>query len=176
MLRLLLFIISINFLNTALSLNEKYLDINGLDTIDYGSKRMYLDVPEISISSSNLIIMQSDEGFIVVYPFIDEHMRFCSLSIDYTIWTYNKYIFTNDFDEELWNTLNDCHVGSRCFIKDGLYYRVDRFSDGLEIYYEHVPKDLFNVINKIIKSISIEDRNDNVPFLNLKKRRTLHLK
>lgn len=72
----------------------------------------------------------------------------------------------NNIDKELWNTLNRGKIGSRCFIKDGLYNRVDTFVDGIIIYYENVPEDMKELLNEILKSIDMrlklpEDKNIN---------------
>lgn len=139
------------------------------DTIDYGSKRLYLDVPEYSILNSGLF--SHHEGFMVAYGFINEERQICTLTVDYSVMTYNHVLGEQSYDKELWNTFNKSHIGSRCYIKDGKYYRVDRFQDGLEIYYEHVPVDLVDSINAIMKSVEITHRDNNAPPLNCGKRR-----
>lgn len=143
------------------------------DTIDYEQKRMYIEVPIHSILTSGLF--SHDEGFMIVYAFLNEEKQICTLTVDYSVMTYNHVLGEDSYDKELWNTFNKNIIGSRCYIKNGRYYRVDRFSDGLEIYYENVPADLVETVDAVMKSVLITQRRKDDQPLNWDKRLKIRL-
>lgn len=121
------------------------------DTIDYEGTRMYIMVPEISKKMSNVI--DDDEGFWICYPIPSESGKPGALIIDYSVMNRNYLKYTQDYDIELWNTFNRNDVGSRCFKKNGLFYRIDRYEDGLEVFYSDVDAAMVETVNETFKSI-----------------------
>lgn len=121
------------------------------DTIDYQNVRLYLEVPEISVAMSTLI--RDSEGSWICYPIPQENEKPGILVIDDSVMNKNYLLETEEYDIELWNTFNKNMVGSRCFRKDGLNYRIDRFSDGLEIFYIDIADNYFDILNKVMKSV-----------------------
>lgn len=121
------------------------------DTVDYESTRMYVMVPEISMKMSNVI--DDDEGFWICYPIPSESGKSGVLVIDYSVMNRNYLKYTNDYDMELWNTFNRNDVGSRCFMKNGLFYRIDRYEDGLEVFYSEIDADMVETMNETMRSI-----------------------
>lgn len=121
------------------------------DTIDYEGTRMYIMVPEISKKMSNVI--DDDEGFWICYPIPSESGKPGALIIDYSVMNRNYLKYTQDYDIELWNTFNRNDVGSRCFKKNGLFYRIDRYEDGLEVFYSDVDAAMVETMNETFKSI-----------------------
>lgn len=121
------------------------------DTIDYENTRMYIEVPEISQIMSSLI--EDDEGFWICFPIPLESEKWGVLTIDYSVMNRNFIKYTEDFDIELWNTFDKNGVGSRCYKKDGLFYRIDRYEDGLEIFYQDIDGSTIDIVNDIMKSI-----------------------
>lgn len=141
------------------------------DTIDYERTRMYIEVPEISVTMSSMII--DCEGSWICYPILQEDKKNGIIVIDYSVMNKNYLYETEDYDIELWNTLNKNLVGSRCFKKDGLYYRIDRFTDGLEIFYIDIADDYFDLTNKVMRSIYKTKLKDSDPPLNKGKRKII---
>lgn len=141
------------------------------DTIDCQDTRMYLDVPDISMRMSTLIV--DSEGFWVCYPIPQGNNNPGALIVDDSVMNINSLLETQDYDIELWNTFNKNGVGSRCFKKKGLNYRIDRFSDGLEIFYIDITDDNFDLVNQIIKSVYRSPRKDSDPPLNKDKRKII---
>lgn len=121
------------------------------DTIDYNRTRLFLEAPQLSIKLSTL--NYGAEGFAILYPFVSPSGKKCVLCVDDVHMQQLNFLYETDFDTELWNTFNQDNVGSRCYIKDGLYYRYDRFQDGLIINYEAVPEDMRDVVEKVMKSV-----------------------
>lgn len=139
------------------------------DTVDYENTRMYIMVPEISIKMSNVIA--DNEGFWICYPVPSESGKPAILVIDYSVLNRNYLKYTEDYDMELWNTFNRNDVGSRCFRKNGLFYRIDRYEDGLEVFYSDVSADVFATMNEIMRSIYRVNKKNSDPPLNVLKRR-----
>lgn len=125
------------------------------DTIDFSSirRRVFFEMPANSIKISTEIL--DCEGVVVIYPLFLSPEKFAPITIDCSVMNRNHLIYTDDIDLELWNTFNRNNIGSRCFIKNGLYYRVDRYYEGLEIYYNDLPEELLDLANKIMKSVYI---------------------
>ena len=128
------------------------------DTVDYESTRMYIMVPEVSMKMSNEI--SDDEGFWIGYSIPAEYGKPGIMVIDYSVMNRNSLRFTKDYDVELWNTFDGDSVGSRCFMKDGLFYRIDRYEDGLEVFYSDVNTDMVEVVNEAMKSIHRKPKNE----------------
>lgn len=126
------------------------------DTIDYENNRLYLQIPADVIHNSAEI--HNCEGFAVMYPLVSANNIIGILTVDYSVMNFNHLINTKDVDKELWNTFNNNHVGSRAFMKNGLFNRVDRFSDGLEIYYTNISEDLLDMANGILRSVYIKKK------------------
>lgn len=142
------------------------------DTIDYENTRMYITVPDISLKMSDIII--DDEGFWIYYPIPVETDKPSVLIIDYSVMNTNYMINTKDYDIELWNTFNRNSVGSRCFIKNNLFYRIDRYEDGLEIYYTDVDDNMVNLLNETMRSIYKKNKNNSDVPLDTTKKRIRH--
>lgn len=141
------------------------------DTIDdYSScKRIFVNMPSNSIKFSTMII--DCEGFVIIYPLLSSNGNVCPLTIDCSVMNNNRLIRTKNVDYELWNTFNRDNVGSRCFIKDGLYNRVDRYKDGYEVYFTDVPQDIFEMANSIIGSIKTKVKTtEDKPIQNNKRK------
>jgi len=141
------------------------------DTIDdYSSgKRIFINLPEKSIKYSTEIY--DCEGFIIMYPLFTSSGNVSPFTVDCSVMNRNGLIYTEDIDTELWNTFNGDNIGSRCFIKNGLYNRVDRYYDGVEIYYTDLPDILFKQANIIMKSFKTKvKKEDDIP-LNRNKRK-----
>jgi len=132
--------------------------------------RIYLQAPSISIKKSQIFDFNG-EGIGYYFPLPDNDLLIPGLFIEDVVNTQYSMLNTKDFDVELWNTLNRNLVGSRCFIKNGLYNRIDRFYGGLVIYYENIPKHKKDLANMIIQSIYIKTKYLNDPPLNESKRR-----
>ncbi len=128
------------------------------DTVDYERTRMFIDIPNISEGKSGYI--EDDEGFSRYYLLPSESGKICAIIIDYSVMNRNYLIDTEDFDIELWNTFNKNSVGSRCFKKNNLYYRIDRFEDGLEVFCMDVDAKLMDLVNKTFRSIYKKPRNN----------------
>lgn len=143
------------------------------DTIDYDNTRLYIDIPNQAYRFSKEI---SDcEGFVVMYPLKSESGHIGILTVDYSVMNDNQLVKTTIVDKELWNTFNRNHTGSRSFIRDGQYYRIDRFSDGLEIYYTGITKDLVNLANDILSSVKTKKRTKDDKELDPDRRRRAEL-
>lgn len=138
------------------------------DTIDYENKRLYIDIPESSMKFATKFI--TCEGFSVDYPIIGDQFPPGVLSVDYSFMKHT-YILDEECDVELWNTINRNYIGSRSYIKNDKYFRIDRYADGLEVFYSNVPQNLVNKANHILNSIFIELKNETSPPLDEKKRK-----
>ena len=138
------------------------------DTIDYESTRMYIMVPEVAMKMSNII--SDDEGFWICYPIPMEYGKPGVLVVDYSVMNRNALKFTKDYDIELWNTFDGNNIGSRCFMKDGLFYRIDRYEDGLEVFYSDVNADLVQAMNETMKSIFRKPKNESDQPLTVRRR------
>lgn len=131
----------------------------GNDTIHFNSRRLILNLPERSIERSTQYIFKG-EGMGMCYPlrvsFNNEgSCRMEVLMIDQIVNTsYDRLVFNKDLDVELWNTFNMDNLGSRCFIKDGKYSRIDALRFGIVVYYENLSPEMSEIANQIIKSIS----------------------
>lgn len=121
------------------------------DTIDYDSTRMYIEIPELSRKLSNIIT--DDEGFWICFPLLGDSCIRGTLIIDYSVMNRNSLIDTKDYDVELWNTFNRNFIGSRSFIKNDLFYRIDRYEDGLQVFYIDVNQDMVEAVNNAMQSI-----------------------
>lgn len=139
------------------------------DTVDYESTRMYFMVPEISMKMSNVI--EDDEGFWICYPVPSKFGKPGVLVIDCSVMNRNYLKYTKDYDMELWNTFNRNDVGSRCFKKNGLFYRIDRYEDGLEVFYTDVGADMVETMNETMRSLLRKPKINSDPPLNVLKRR-----
>lgn len=139
------------------------------DTIDYNRTRLFLEAPLLSIKSSTL--NYGAEGFAILYPFVSPSGKTCCLCIDDVRMQELKFLHENDFDKELWNTFDQENIGSISYVKNGLYYRYDRFLDGLIIYYEEVPEDMREVLEKVMKSIKKSPQKPDDKPLDRNKRR-----
>lgn len=124
------------------------------DTIDYENNRLYIQIPANIIHNSAEV--HDSEGFVVMYPLISANHVVGVLTVDYSVMNSNHLISTQNIDIELWNTFNNNLVGSRAFTRNGLFNRIDRFSDGLEIYYTNISEDLLDTANDILKSVYIK--------------------
>lgn len=142
------------------------------DTIDYGNKRLILEVPEFSLKNSAII--DDSEGLWITYPFLSDKEQLCGVVIEYSGINFPSLLYTKDYDIELWNTLNKSWTGSRCYKKNGLYYRIDSFDDGLRIYYEDVPEDLINTFDSILKSVFKKYKTPSDKPLKDKKRKQIY--
>lgn len=139
------------YINLASAECRNFEDIIVTDTIDYNRTRLFIEVPNLSLKHSSLNYCA--EGFAIAYPIVSPSGKVCSLWVDDIAMPHLALMFETDIDKELWNTFNQDHVGSRCYVKNGLYYRYDRFRDGLIIYYEDVPEELLDVVDNIMKSV-----------------------
>lgn len=132
------------------------------DTINYERTRMYIMVPEISKKMSNVI--DDDDGFWICYPIPSESGKSGTLIVDYSVMNRNYLKYTQNYDMELWNTFNRNDVGSRCFKKNGLFYRIDRYEDGLEVFCSDVDAAMVETMNETFKSIyRIPKTNSDAP-------------
>lgn len=141
------------------------------DTIDYQRTRMYIDIPEISIKMSSLIT--DCEGFWTCFPIPQNNANPGVLIVDYSVMNINHLLNTKEYDREIWNTLNGNNIGSRCFIKDSLFYRIDKYADGLEIFYENITSEYFDLLNQSMKSVYKTLKKDSDPPLNFRKRKII---
>lgn len=164
---ILCFIISL--ISSTFAHCASYIMLN--DTIDYERTRMYLEVPELSVCMSSHIM--DCEGSWICYPIPQEGEKTGILVVDYSVMNKNYLFETDDYDIELWNTINKNKVGSRCFKKDGLNYRIDRFADGLEIFYIDIADNYFDLINKVMKSVYKTQLKESDPPLNKHKRKII---
>lgn len=123
------------------------------DTIEYypSGVRILIKLPINSIKFSTEVY--DCEGFVVIYPLFSSTGKVCPLTIDCSVMNNNRMIRSMDVDSVLWNTFNRDKIGSRCYIKHGLYNRIDRYQDGYEIYFTDVPKDIFQHANQILNSV-----------------------
>ena len=143
------------------------------DTIDLDSrKRLYFEMPEYSIKFSTQVY--DCHGFVVMFPWLTSSDNIAAFAVDKTVMNRNWLIYTDDVDTELWNTFNKDHVGSRCFIKNGLYYRVDEYYGGCQIYYQDVPEELFDMANDIMRSVYTRPVKEGDPPLFREKRKIVH--
>jgi len=165
-----LIVIIIFVYNSLFLYGEIHLDKSLPDTIDFGGYRIFFNAPEISIKNS----FKGCEyhGCIYIFPLIHENtiktVTFSFLSM--TQWDIEN---TKDFDDELWNTMDLKLNGSRCFVKDGLYSRIDRFENVMTVFYTNLPYDFMLEANKIINSIHIRIKQEKDTPLQQKKRKSV---
>lgn len=143
------------------------------DTIDYERTRLFINVPENSLKLSGQI--NGEEGFWVYYLFPFKCDIPGILTIDYTVMNRNRLLYTDKYDEELWNTLNRNNVGSRCFKRNNKFFRIDKFEDGLEIYYENINEEFLEEANAVINSVLKKPLKPTDPPLNPHKRKTTRI-
>lgn len=141
------------------------------DTFDIDNYRVYIDAPEVSIKSSVSFVVRG-HGTGIVYPIIDEKEKRINglLTIESVGDTEYDMFTTTTYDEELWNTLGKDWVGSRCYVYEGKFYRIDSLH-GFIIYYENLPKNAHKIADKIIDSIHVEKKTENSCRLQENKRR-----
>ncbi|MDE6018836.1 MAG: hypothetical protein K2G85_08505 [Muribaculaceae bacterium] len=130
-----------------------------------------MNVPEQSCQTSTYIY--DDEGFWIIYPIFPNSNKIASLTVNYSVMNKNYLYDTEDYDDELWNCLNINQIGSRCFKKNGLFYRIDRFEDGLEIFYIDIDNNNFYMANEIIRSVSKLAKSEKDIPLNKNKRKII---
>ncbi|MDE6552326.1 MAG: hypothetical protein K2K98_05115 [Muribaculaceae bacterium] len=154
---------ALSYISLASAESRNFADNIMPDTIDYNRTRLFLEAPQLSIKYSSLSYCA--EGFAIGYPIISPSGEKSSLWVDDIRMHHLESMYETDIDQELWNTFNQDFVGSRCYIKNGLYYRFDRFRDGLIIYYEAVPKEMRNVADNIMKSVKTRpQKSDDNPL------------
>lgn len=154
---------------TSFRISAQGVSVNMVpDTIDYENTRMYIEVPEISRKLSQ--ILTDDEGFWIFFPIPGDSIKRGMLSVDYSVMNRNYLIETKDYDVEHWNTFNRNYVGYRCFMKNWLFYRIDRYEDGLEVFYTDVEENMVDVVNQAMKSICKKPRNVSDPPLSIKRK------
>lgn len=130
------------------------------DTIDFGNKRLTLAMPQISVEKSQFFNFNG-EGVAYHFPLFTGKCIIPGLCFTYIANNRNNLLNTDIFDTELWNTLNSNLVGSRCFVKNNLYTRIDHYYNGLTIYYMDLPKEMAERANAIMKSICIKQKQPN---------------
>lgn len=170
-----IFFICVNILfvsNAQLNLyNSNWVN----DTIDFSSRRVFLSAPELSVKYSIEYIAKG-EGKSVYFPLrydigVDSLYTIEALYIDCIVNTsYDRMMIPNTIDIELWNTFNKDHVGSRCYLNNNKYNRIDLLFPGIVIYYEGLSKDVAEIADKIIQSIHTIS-NSNMLVLNKKRRK-----
>lgn len=127
------------------------------DTFDINNYRIYIDVPELSIKHSNYYVVYA-HGEGICYPLMAEGNRGKFIIIESVADTSYDMFDSKDFDYELWNTFNKDWFGSRCYINNGRYYRIDKLPGNIIIIYEDLSKEAAKTADKIIKSIHIESK------------------
>lgn len=146
------------------------------DTIDFSPARVFLSVPEFSLNHSRDQIIEG-HGESIYYPLkytLDKNGNWDIqvLFIEHIVmYTYDRMIYNDSIDIELWNTFNSSSRGSRAYVCNGLYTRIDLLEGGISVFYENLTPQMADIANRIIKSIVITtDRN--VPVF--KERKKVH--
>lgn len=135
------------------------------DTIDFFPARVILSVPESSVRHSREQIFKG-HGKIIYYPlkYILDREGIWNVQIvyiEYLVMTsYDRLIKRDSIDVELWNSFNSGLSGSRSYICNGLYTRIDILECGIVVYYENLEPHMAEIANRIIKTVTIgSDRN-----------------
>ena len=83
--------------------------------------------------------------------------------------SYHRLLVTDSIDVELWNTFNSGNRGSRCYLKNGLYTRIDILDSGIVMFYEDLESPMATIANRIIGSAVISENKDR-PVYNKRKK------
>lgn len=153
--RIILFIMILSHLNIFAKNTSNELIA---DTIDYNNYRIIFNAPEYSIDNSLKICEY--HGCSYYFPLRENHPTY-ALTFSFLVMTQWDLASTTDFDIELWNTFGEGFEGSRCFVKNNMYYRIDQYENGVVIFYSNIPLKIAAIANKIIDSVAIRKKNKN---------------
>lgn len=143
------------------------------DTIDFSFARVFISAPELSVKYSREQIFDG-HGKSVYYPLKytstkQEIWETQVLYIEYiTMTSYDSLVTTDSIDIELWNTFNSSHRGSRCYLKDGNYTRIDILDPGIVMSYENLESHMAILANQIINS-TVFCHDKDKPIFNMRK-------
>ena len=145
------------------------------DTIDFATGRVFISVPQLSVKMSREQIIEG-HGKSIYYPLkytLNNHgnWRMQVLFIEYiSMSSYDRFIHNDSIDIELWNSFPCMNRGgSRCYLNDGVYTRIDILDPGIVIYYENLEPEIAAVANRIIDTVNISQNRD-IPIFNVKKK------
>lgn len=143
------------------------------DTFDISNYRIYIDVPELSLQHSNsYVVYAHGEG--IIYPLMAEGNIGKFITIESVVDTSYDMFRSKDLDLELWNTFNKDWFGSRCYMKNDRFYRIDQLPGNIIIMYENLPKEAAEAADKIIKSIHVERKTkSSIPLQDNKRKHIL---
>ena len=127
------------------------------DTIDYSGYRIVFNAPDYS--ADNSLEQCEYHGCSYFFPLRGNTYTYL-LVISFLRMTQWTIASTMDFDSELWNTFGDGYEGSRCFIKDNMYSRIDRYENGMVMIYSDIPYDVAEIANKIFDSVVIRRKTE----------------
>ncbi len=144
------------------------------DTIDFSPARVFLSVPESSLRHSREQIFEG-HGKSIYYPLkytLDSEGIWNPqvIFIEHIVTTsHDRLINKDSIDMELWNTFNSGSRGSRSYICNGLYSRIDILEGGIAVFYEDLTPQMAEIANQIINSIAISSDRKNPVFKQRKK-------
>lgn len=131
------------------------------DTIDFSPARILLSAPESSVRHSREQIIKG-HGKSVYYPlrYVKDSQGIWHLQVVYmehiVTTSYERLVYKDSVDKELWNSFNSESRGSRSYICNGLYTRIDILESGIVIFYEDLEPRMADIANRIIKSVVVE--------------------
>ncbi|MDE6379559.1 MAG: hypothetical protein K2L11_03730 [Muribaculaceae bacterium] len=146
------------------------------DTIDFSPARILLSVPESSVRHSREQIIKG-HGKSIYFPLqyaLDDHgiWHLQVVYIEHIVMTsYERLVHNDSIDTELWNSFNIESRGSRSYIRNGLYTRIDILESGIVIFYEDLDPNIAEIANRIIKSVEVV-ADKSIPILKERKKVT----
>ena len=144
-----------------------------VDTIDFSPARVLLSVPESSVKHPPEQIIRG-HGKSIYYPlqYVLEDKGVWNLQVVYiehiVMTSYDRMLRRDKIDMELWNTFNSDVRGSRSYVCNGLYSRIDILESGIVIFYEDLEPHMADIANRIIKSV-IVGTDKSIPILKERK-------
>ena len=144
------------------------------DTIDFSPARVLLSAPECSVRHSREQIIKG-HGKSVYYPlqYVKDNQGTWHLQVvhmEHIVMTsHERLVHKDSIDTELWNTFNSDLRGSRSYICNGLYTRIDIIESGIVIFYENLEPHMADIANYIINSVVV-DADKSMPIFKERKK------
>lgn len=163
-----LVMLSYSLLMTGQNCDRQFIQ----DTINIENYRVFLSAPKYSIDNSSFA--SEYHGSIYVFPLSDQFPYISGLVLTLLHMTQWDMAYASEFDLELWNTITETNsIGSRCYIKDGLFSRIDIYKGGIVAFYSNMKYEKAMLGNEIINTIRIVNNNNS--DITLKKRKNLRI-
>ena len=135
------------------------------DTIDFNNQRFKFLVPEESVAKS--IKACDGHGCIYYFPLSDknEGITFANL-----VMTEFDFEDSMEYDSELWNCFDEHNNGSRGYVVNDHYYRIDKYEDGTIVFYSNLSYQAAQIANRVMNSVIVRRKIATDNELSTKKR------